>query len=222
MMTRANNRSLAGSRLNCMSDQHEAADFFRWLDASHRERTCQIVAEKYPGLSRQDVEDVWSETRKDLLKKWPSENGFDMRQPLEGLLRTIALRRACDMLRRLTAQDNLVKRIGEQAETNLASERAADGWWGRLDPAEKRELQALTAEAFRLLSAEEWLVLSVYCEQYPELRRSPRLLAHLNAQFPEVRGWAWTPADVRTVLNRARTIVQEYLREKGYDRDFQE
>lgn len=221
-MTRANNRSLAGSRLSCMSEQHEAADFFRWLDAGHRERICQIVSEKYPGLSRQDVEDVWSETRKDLLKKWPSENGFDMHRPLEGLLRTIALRRACDMLRRLTAQDNLVKRVGEQAGSNLGGDGSPCGWWGSLDPAERRELQDLTAEAFRLLSADEWLVLSVYCEQYPELRRSPRLLAYLNAQFPEVRGRAWTPADVRTVLNRARTIVQEYLREKGYDRDFQE
>ncbi len=150
-----------------MSEQHEAADFFRWLDAGHRDRICQIVSEKYPGLSRQDVEDVWSETRKDLLKKWPSENGFDMHRPLEGLLRTIALRRACDMLRRLTAQDNLVKRVGEQAGSNLGSDGSPCGWWGSLDPAERQELQDFTAEAFRLLSADEWLVLSVYCEQYP-------------------------------------------------------
>lgn len=205
-----------------MSDQHEAADFFRWLDASHREGTCRVVAEKYPGLSRQDVEDVWSETRKDLLRAWPSENGFDVHQPLEGLLRTIALRRACDMLRRRTAQDNLVKKVGEQAEANLRAEEAAGGCRAGLDPVEKQELQNFTAEAFRLLSADEWLVLSVYCERYPELRRAPRLLACLNEQFPEVRGKGWTPADVRTMLNRARTIVQAYLRKKGYDLELRE
>lgn len=203
-----------------MSDQHEAADFFRWLDASHRERTCQIVSEKYPGLSRQDIEDVWSETRRDLLKRWPSENGFDMNQPLEGLLRTIALRRACDMLRRRTTQDNLIKSLGEQSEAVPRRDEAAGGWWGGLDPVERRELQEFTAEAFRLLSADEWLVLSVYCEQYPDARRSPRLLACLTEQFPEVRGKGWTSADVRAVLNRARTIVQAYLRGKGYDLEF--
>lgn len=202
-----------------MSDQQEAADFFRWLDASHRERTCHIVSEKYPGLSRQDVEDVWCETRKALLERWPSENGFDIRQPLEGLLLTIALRRACDMLRRRTTQDNLVKRIGERSAAELRGAEVPGGWWGGLSLAEKQELQSLTAEAFRLLSADEWLVLSVYCEHYPDLRRSTRLLAHLTEQFPEVRGKAWTSADVRTILNRARTIVQAYLREKGYDRD---
>jgi hypothetical protein len=133
----------------------------------------------------------------------------------------IARRRACDQFRRINKQKKLVDVKAEEVQAKATSEEGGGtGWWGRLDPLERDELRHQVNEAFRLLSPDEWLVLAVYCQQYPEIRWPTQLLALLNEEFPEIRHKAWTPADVKKLLDQARTIVHKYLCGKGYKLDF--
>lgn len=178
-----------------------------------------MVRNKYPGFSQEDLDDVWAQTLVCLLKRWP--DGIDERKGLGSLLATIARRRACDCLRRINKQKNLTKVKAEELQAKIRSEEQGGmGWWERLNPLERDELRFQTSEAFRLLSPDEWLVLAVYCEKYPKIRSPKRLLAVLSEEFPEVHDKGWTPADVKRLLDQARTIVQNYLCIKGYKLDF--
>jgi hypothetical protein len=202
-----------------MTESPEPADFLEWLDRSHREWICAKVHRKYPSFSQQDLEDVWAETRRDLFLRWPDK--LYLGKGFRSLLRTIAFRRACDRFRRNKKHDNLFAAKAAEVQAKAKSEeQGGTNWWERLTPSERRELTYQTNEAFRLLSPDEWLVMSVYCEHYPKFRSPWKLLALLNEEFPEVRHKAWTPADVKRLLDHARMIVQSHLCRKGYKLDF--
>ncbi len=87
------------------------------------------------------------------------------------------------------------------------------------DPLEFAELQKIVIEAFDQLDPDQWLVLSVYCDEYPDLRGPTRLLRALTLRAPELARRGWTPQTVSRLLDRARAIVRKELRKKGYDRD---
>lgn len=199
-----------------MSEHLGPPDFSHWLDQAHRQRICHLLQKKYVSLTETDMDDVWSEVQKDLFAKWPSNNTLDSEGSFDGLLYTIADRRACDMVRRKEAQRRMLKKRHEIAEAGQAGEPVVrkEG-----DQLEFEELQGFVLEAFRLLAPDEWMVLSVYCEEYPRLRGPRQLLDALQEEFPEVVRRGWTPERVGKLLNQARSIVQEYLCQKGYDRD---
>lgn len=202
-----------------MSEWPGAADFLAWVDRTYRRRVCANVRVHYPGLSRQDLEDVWAETLKCLFERGPDQ--IRGGRGLGSLLRTISSRRACDRLRRMNTQQNLIDVRAKEVEAKAASEeRGGTRWWDRLDRLEQAELKSQVNEAFRLLSPDEWLVMAVYCEHYPTIRSPGRLLAVLGEEVPEVHHKAWTLADVTRLLDRARKTVQDHLCEKGYRRDF--
>ena len=123
------------------------------------------MRQKYVSLSEADIEDVWSETQKALLEKWPSDNTFDAEQSLEGLLFTIADRRAVDLVRRAEARRRMLKRCYEKAKAEGSDEEAEARKAG--ERLEYEELYGYVIEAFDRLDDEQWLVLSVYCEEYP-------------------------------------------------------
>ncbi len=201
-----------------MSEHLGPADFGQWLDQAHRQKICYFLRNKYVSLSEADMDDVWSDTQKDLLTKWQSNKTLRTEESFDGLLFTIADRRACDLVRRKDARKRMLERCHEKAEADagLNGETVVPNAHDRL---EYEELQGLVIEAFRLLAPDEWMVLSVYCEEYPNLRGPTQLLDALTKQFPEIVKRDWTPESVRRLLNQARAIVQEYLCQKGYDRD---
>jgi len=202
-----------------MTEWPEPADFMQWLDCMHRQSTLAVVRAKYPSFSQQDLEDVWAETRKDLLMLWPDK--IHEGRGLGSLVGLIARRRACDHFRRINKQKKLIRVEAEEVQARTTSgEKGGAGRWERLSPLEREELKNQTNEAFRLLSPDEWLVLAVYCEHYPKIRSPKQLLEQLRDEFPEVRHKAWTPADVKRLLDQARTIVHTYLCRKGYHVDF--
>lgn len=196
------------------------ADFSRWLDQAHRQRICHYVRQKYRSLSETDIEDVWSETHNAALEKWRQNRATATERSFDGLLFTIADRRACDMVRRAEVRRRLLDNCREKAQAEagpdgmLKARRAGD-------PLEYEELREHVIEAFGKLSEEEWMVLAVYCDEYPKLRGPARLFKALTELFPEVTAMGWTPTTVRRLLNQARAKVRENLREKGYDLDFE-
>lgn len=201
-----------------MSEHLGPSDFSHWLDQAHRQKICHILLKKYVSLTETDMDDVWSDVQKDLFAKWPPDNRLDSEASLEGLLFTIADRRACDLVRRNDAQRRMLERCHEIAEAD-AGQAGEASVRNECDQLEYEELQGFVIEAFRLLAPDEWMVLSVYCEEYPKLRGPRQLLDALQEEFPEVVRRGWTPATVGRLLNQARSIVQEYLSQKGYDRD---
>jgi RNA polymerase sigma factor (sigma-70 family) len=204
-----------------MANNLDLTDFFRWLDKTYEAEIRNYVKSKYPGLSPEDLDDVWAETKMGLLTKWQSDDGLDVDRDLGGLLRTIATRRACDLLRKRSKQDNLVDVQRERARTESHSEpHSHTGWWRGLDPVERQELQILVCKAFETLNPEQWMVLSVYCENYPAFQRPKHLVACLTEQFPEIPASTWPAAKVKRLLNQARTTVRNYLKDRGYDLDF--
>jgi DNA-directed RNA polymerase specialized sigma24 family protein len=206
-----------------MADNLDPTDFFFWLDSTYREQIINFVRRNFPSFSHADLDDVWAETRLGLLKKWCSDTGLDVTRGLGQLLRTIAWRRACDLLRIRCRHDDTVDVEGKLEETES---RAADirhrEWWCHLPQVEWQELQMLVCEAFGTLAPDEWMVLSVYCEHYPASERRTQLLKCVAEQFPEVSKKGWTAATVARLLERARRRVQFYLKQKGYNFDFRE
>jgi DNA-directed RNA polymerase specialized sigma24 family protein len=202
-----------------MSEHSGPADFSHWLDQAHRQKICHHLRHKYVSLSEADIEDVWSETQKALFEKWPSENTFSSEHSFEGLLFTIADRRATDLVRRAEARGRILKRCYDKAKAE-----GSDGQAGARTAHERleyEELHGYVIEAFDQLDNDQWLVLSVYCDEYPRLKGPTRLLKTLTDQFPEVVEKGWTPAIVHRLLNHARAIVRKHLCEKGYHRDFE-
>ncbi len=202
-----------------MSEHSGPADFSRWLDQAHRQKICHQLRQKYVSLSEVDIEDVWAEAQKALFAKWPSGNSFSAEESFDGLLFTIADRRAKDLVRRTDARGRMLKRCYEKAKAE-----ASDGATDALKASERLEYEELhghVIEAFDLLDDDQWLVLSVYCDEYPRLKGPMRLLKALTKKSPDVVGRGWTPAIVRRLLNQARAIVRKHLCEKGYDRDFE-
>lgn len=206
-----------------MCEQTEAADFCRRLDQTHREPTCRMVRKRFPSLTAADVEDVWSQTQAALIAKRSSDKASVEGPRVGGLVRQIALCRACDLLREHTKESALVEVQGQAIEAKLAAEsNGSTAWWEHLDPELKQELRLFVSEAFRLLSPDEWLVLSTYCEYYPDLKTPNRLLRSLVERSPQIAHRNWNSRQVRRLLDQARSVVQDYLRSKGYDLDFEE
>jgi len=201
-----------------MSEHQGPSESSQWLDPAHRQRICHSLRKKYVSLSEADMDDVWSEVQREVFTKWSLYDKSASEGSIGGLLFTIADRRACDFLRRREAQQRALERRQEIVE----AEAGPDGETYQLDEYDRlefEELKGFVIEAFRLLAPDEWLVLSVYCEEYPKLRGPTQLLDALREEFPEVVRRGWTPATVGRLLNQARSIVQEYLSQKGYDRD---
>lgn len=202
-----------------MSEPSEPADFIRWLDQAHRQKICCYLRQKYVSLSETDIEDVWSETQKALFERWLSDSSLGAGQSLDGLLYTIADRRAVDLIRRADAQGRMLQRWCERERAKGLDDQPNTRRAG--DRLEYEELLGLVIEAFAQLNDEQWLVLSVYCENYPNLKGPKRLHKAIADQFPEIQRRSWTPATVHRLLNQARGIVRKYLCEKGYDRDLE-
>lgn len=93
-----------------MCEHLGSGDFCRWLDQAHRQKVCHYVRQKYASLSEPDIDDVWSETVKALLQKWPQGEVFSSQESFDGLLFTIADRRACDTVRRAEARGRLLRK----------------------------------------------------------------------------------------------------------------
>jgi DNA-directed RNA polymerase specialized sigma24 family protein len=204
-----------------MPDNLDLSDFFRWLDSTYREQIMLYVKREFPGISLADLDDVWAETRLGLLQKWRSDGGLDVNRGLGRLLQTIARRRACDVFRKQYRQDDKIDVNDELADAELrAAQIRHREWWSNLSPVERQELRITVCEAFKRLAPDEWMVLAVYCENYPSLRRPGQLLAAVMKEFPEVSKKGWTPATVKRLLVRARRSVQLYLKDKEYDLDF--
>jgi len=206
-----------------MSEHPEPVDLFRWLDEAYRSGTLAAVRKMYPGLSAEDVDDVWGETQVALLLRWPADTQVSKEEKFGGLLRTIALRKACDLLRRRTSQIERIASKGREEGGTLVGDHVGEckgRYWST--SAEQQELKMLVGEAFGMLSPAEWLVVSAYCENYPHLKTARKLLEFVLEEFPEMRSRKWTTVDIRQLLNHGRAEVRKYLRKKGYDIGIQE
>ena len=197
-----------------MCEQHGPEDLPYWLDPAHQEEFNRFLRQKYPSLSREDLADAWAEAYRQLLEKLATnKNGSP--EPLGGLLLTIVNRRACDLVRRAGSQTRKLKKYREQAKAHAGPNENADAQENG-DPLEYEELGEIVARALRQLGPDEQLVLSVYCEEYPNVRGPSRLLRVLLQRHPMLANKNWTPAVVRRLLDRARASVQNELLGKGH------
>jgi DNA-directed RNA polymerase specialized sigma24 family protein len=202
-----------------MSEQQNEAEFFRRLDEDHRPRISGMIRRKYPSFSAADVEDIWAQAEAELYERLSSTDESYNGRSIGGLISTIAKRRACDLLRKKGREAQLINERGQQAEAELAAEGNGTTASWRSDPELRQELQTFAGEAFRLLSPDERLVLSAYCDNYPDLDRPKKLLEFLTQRFPAIGERNWTPRYVRRLLDKARDVVQDYLLSKGYNLD---
>ncbi len=190
-------------------------DLTYWLDPAHWEGFKGYLRRKFVSLSKEDIDDVLAQAEAELLEK-PPKNKNGSNESLEGFVFTIVKRRARDLIRRADTRGRTLKKCQEKTRAEAGPEGEANAQ-NAYDPLELAELQEHVIEAFDELNPDQWLVLSVYCEEYPDVRGPTRLLKALVKQAPEVSKRNWTPAIVRRLLNRARAIVRRELRNKGYE-----
>lgn len=162
------------------------------------------VRKKYPGLTSEDLEDVWAEVIKGILQN----KNFDLDKPLIPWLCMIAYRRAADRVRRQDARDRLVDAVA----SSLSNTREGDSW-GRLDACERRELMELIHKAISRLPFRQKLIMEVFVNDFPDTTSMPELqrLVSERSRKPE------TSAAVKRALQEGRAKVREFLGDKGYN-----
>jgi DNA-directed RNA polymerase specialized sigma24 family protein len=193
-------------RILLIGSEGELAQGLAEIDRHLRAGLCGMVRREFPGISPEDLADVWGCVLMNLLQL-VRENRFDADEPLRPLLCRLARARATDLVRRRQAHDNLVAGVGEALrDTQTGVE------WGRMSVAERREAMALIRAAIGTLPMRQRIVMQVFVDHYPETAD----MQELRRLVSEETGSPETLAAVKRALQEARAKVRDYLQSKGY------
>lgn len=193
-------------RILLIGSENELAEGLAAIDRHLRPGLCGLVRREFPGISSEDLADLWGCVLMNLLEM-VRETRFDADQPLLPLMCRLARRRATDLVRRRRSQDNLLAGVGEALrDTQTGAE------WGRMSVAERREAMALIRAAIGTLPTRQRVVMQVFVDHYSETADMQvlRRLVSDHTGSPE------TLAAVKRALQEARAKVRDHLRSKGY------
>jgi DNA-directed RNA polymerase specialized sigma24 family protein len=153
-----------------------------------RDRVCGWIRTRYPGLSPDDLADVWSETLLGVLRA-ARKGRFDNHRPLVGWIMTIAYRRAADLTRRSHAWRRTLARL------RPAGEREPDGASATL---------ARVRAVVGALPGNQRLVMAAFIDGYPDTRRTEDLRGRIRERL----GIELTADAVKSALREARRKIR--------------
>jgi len=173
-----------------------------------RGKLCGSVRRHFPGLSADDLADLWAQTMVEFFQQ-VRDGTFDPDPPLVPFLMKIIFRRATDMCRRRTTnKEALAAAAQEMRDSDV-------GRWfdnaGRTQ-IQRREIFDLLQKAIGTLPSKQRAVMQEFVDGYPDTK-SMELLRRLVS---EKTGIEETLAAVKRALQEARRKVREFLERKGY------
>jgi DNA-directed RNA polymerase specialized sigma24 family protein len=187
-----------------MEDEIALSDFCDRVEQQYLQRTKAFLRWHFPGLSREDVDDIWQETVQALISKFRSDPEIGRDGKLGRFVTAIARNKTCDILKRQT------RKIAAVKEKTMRDSRSGSPLQN-LNPMEREEMAKCLAEACELLSADEKRVWIAYTENYPTSRTKTRL-----ADFAGMPQYCRRAAKL---LESARNTILGHLKERGFDFD---
>ncbi|MHC5053964.1 MAG: sigma-70 family RNA polymerase sigma factor [Planctomycetota bacterium] len=169
------------------------------------------------GFGYHDRRDVLQEVMVSLCRK-VRDKTFNPDKSLDGLMFTLAERRAVDRLRRRSARPKSESYSSDNDEDTLAdlgaylADTNAGRVYGGLTPAEKEECLVLIRQAIAELPPRERLVMELKA-LYPH-----ELLEKLRTRASRATGEELTYIAMKKAVRRASGKVAEVLARKGYSR----
>jgi len=173
-----------------------------------RDGLCAWLRRSFPGLSPEDLADVWQETLVGVLRAVREER-LDLARPLVPWLCKVASRRAVDIMRRSATNESALAAVGERLSRSDSGAR-----WSALSGDERREALELTLDHIRRLPAMQRAVLQVFSDHYPVTA----CMEVLRRRVGERLGRDVTLASVKRALQEGRRKLRDHLVQKGFRR----
>jgi len=194
-------------RILLMGTEDEVAQGLTRIHQTLRGGVCGLVRQRFPGLSPEDLADLWAEV---LTNLWDLVRGgtFDGDRELLPLVCELARRRAVDIVRRQGAGERLVTAVGEALR---ATKTGAD--WGGMPVEERAEVMEQIRAAVGTLPPKQRTVMEAFVDDYPDTAD----MQTLRMLVSERTGVQETLAAVKRALQEARAKVRGRLRDHGYD-----
>jgi len=192
--------------LSC-GDDADIRDGFTLIDKHLRDPICGwLRVNYYPGISADDLADVWQETLAELLIQVRAGKYTGERKVFTDLCRIISTN-AIDQRRRHRSRDKLMHAVGEALRGTQTNQK-----WTEADPIVRREVLRLIREAAATLPEKQRQVLEAFVANFPESQE----MQELRRFTSELTGAEETVASVKGNLREARKKLRGILRRKGY------
>jgi DNA-directed RNA polymerase specialized sigma24 family protein len=175
--------------------QHFRDPICGWLRVTH-----------YPGISGEDLADLWEGALIELLEKVRAGKYDGGRKVFSDLCQIIKTN-AIDQRRRHKSREKLLHSFGEALKRTQTGQK-----WKETDPVERRELQKLIREAAILFSEKQRQVLEAFLSNLPESQD----MQELRRLTSELTGEEETLAAVKGSLREVRRKLRGILTRKGY------
>lgn len=172
-----------------------------------RDGLCGWIRKCFPGLSPEDLADVWQDTLVSVLKA-VKDGRFDAKRPLVPWLATLAYRRATDLTRRKTSSSEMLARVGQELTGTVVGE-----CWRGFTATQRDEALQLTRKHILTLPRMQRVVLQVFSDRYPETAR----MEVLRTEVARVLGDEVTIATVKRALQEGRRKLRECFQRRGYE-----
>jgi len=188
-------------------NETEIREGFTLLDKHLRDPICGwLRVNYYPGISAEDLADLWQETLAELLQEIRAGKYTGERKVFTDLCRIISTN-AIDQRRRHKSRDKLMHAVGEALRGTQAGQK-----WKEADLVALREVQRLIREAAASLPERQRVVLEAFIANFPESQD----MQELRRFTSELTGREETVASVKSNLREARQKLRGILRRKGY------
>lgn len=193
--------------LGAGDSEAEIRQGFVLIDKHLRDPICGwLRVNYYPGISAEDLADLWQETLVELLKQVRAGKYTGERKVFTDLCRLISTN-AIDQRRRHKSRDKLMHAIGEALRGTQTNQT-----WTDANPVARREVQRLIREAAASLPKKQRQVLEAFVANFPESQD----MQELRRFTSELSGEEETVASVKGNLREARQKLRGILRRKGY------
>jgi len=194
-------------RLVAGSD-HDIRDAFDLIDKQYRVPVCAWVRQNYyPGMSVQDLADMWQDTMMELLKK-VREGKYGGEQRVFSDLCQIISRNTIDLRRKHRTRQRVLDDIGKALAGTLTGER-----WRGTDSELRLELLELIRQEGTKLPEKQRQVLEAFISNFPETADDMQALRRYTS---ELTGTEETLAAVKGAIAVVRRKLRGVLSRKGF------
>ena len=200
-------------------NEDEVAAGLNWIDQNYRYKICGLLRRRFPGLLSEDLPEVWQDALLSLFRMIRLR-AFERDGPLEGLVWTLAMRRAQDRLRRNVSWYKPIDAQMQEMREPQSLER-----WQALDALQRSELVELICDSITRLPPRQNLVWRTYVTHHPDSDRLDFLTDEVRKVLQQSRADAvdqdpeklLSKKAVSQALYAGREKIREDLRRKGYE-----
>lgn len=179
---------------------------FVLIDEQYRIPICAWVRKYYPGMSVEDLAEMWQDTMVELLKKVRGGK-YEGEQRVFSDLCQIISRNTIDLRRKHRTRERVLDDIGRTLAGTLTGDH-----WKNAQPEQRLELLELIRQEGTTLPDKQRQVLEAFVANFPETEDMQALRRYTS----ELTGKEETLAAVKGAIAVVRRKLRAVLKRKGY------